>query len=305
MKVLIAVDGSAGSFAAVDQIGRVLGGETDEVALYCAPPEIRMRKQHPDANILARTQQGFADAVFDEARKRLPDALRQRTKTIVGTRDPRQGVVQEAEAWSADVIAVGARGVSALERLLLGSVSRAIVHHSKIPVWVARKPDGEPRTTLNVLLACENPELGKTAAELLEKFTWPGDAQFATVSVVESIFAGRVPEWLEQQSRGPEVEAMVQAWAKEHEEDLQACRSSMQEFVGAMGPPLNQCRTLVAEGEPASEILSAIHAEKIDLAVIGSQHKRTFASMILGSTSEAVLNHAGCSVLVVPQRNDS
>ena len=40
MKVLVAVDGSAGSFEAVDQMGRVLG-ERDEIALYCSPPGVR------------------------------------------------------------------------------------------------------------------------------------------------------------------------------------------------------------------------------------------------------------------------
>ena len=41
--------------------------------------------------------------------------------------------------------------------------------------------------------------------------------------------------------------------------------------------------------------------EKIDLVVMGIKRKRAFAQAILGSTSEAVLNHAPCSVLLVPQ----
>jgi nucleotide-binding universal stress UspA family protein len=300
MKVLIAVDGSAGSFEAVDQIGRVLAAERDEVALYCSPPDVQMRTYRPDPKLLARAQQGFFEAVFDEARKRLPETLEGRVHTIAGTHDPRRGVQLEAEAWSADVVAVGARGLSTLERLLLGSVSRAVVHHSTIPVWVARAKPGGQRRTNNVLVACENPELGRSAVELLGRFTWPAGTSFATLSVVQSIFAGRVPEWLQQQARGPDVEAMVQAWAREHEEELHGCRAQMQELVGSQAPPLDASRCLVGEGEPAREILSAIQKEDIDLVVVGSKHKRTLGSMILGSTSEAVLNHANCSVLVVP-----
>ncbi len=300
MKVLIAVDGSAGSFEAVDQIGRVLGADKDEIGLYCSPPEVQVRSYRPDPKLLARVQQGLAEAVFDEARKHLPEALRPRVHTIVGTHDARHGVALEAEAWSADMIAIGARGLSTFERLLLGSVSRAVVHHSTVGVWVARaKSDGKRRAN-NVLLACETPELGRATAELLSRFTWPAGTTFSTLSVVQSIFAGRVPAWLEQQARGPDVEAMVKAWAREHEEELRNCRTHMQAFVGSLGPPMNSCRCLVAEGEPAREILAAIQKEDIDLVVIGSKHKRTIGSMILGSTSEAVLNHAGCSVLVVP-----
>ena len=300
MKVLIAVDGSAGSFEAVDQMSRVLSPEADQVALYCSPPEVQVRSYRPDPKLLARAQQGIFEAVFEEARKRLPEGLAKAAHTIVGTQDARHGLVVEAEGWSADVIAVGARGLTTLARLLLGSVSRAVVHHSKIPVWVARaRPDGTRRAN-NVLLACENPELGRAAIELLGRFTWPQGTSFATLSVVQSIFAGRVPEWLQQQARGPDVEAMVQAWAREHEEELQSCRRHMQTFVDDQPPPINSCRCLVGEGEPASEILSTIQKENVDLVVIGSKHKRTIGSMILGSTSEAVLNHAACSVMVVP-----
>jgi nucleotide-binding universal stress UspA family protein len=92
----------------------------------------------------------------------------------------------------------------------------------------------------------------------------------------------------------------VQAWAKEHEEELRASQTHMADFVRSLPAPLSSCRSLVAEGEPAREILSAVQKEQIDLVVVGSRHKHSMATAILGSTSEAVLNHAGCSVLVVP-----
>ncbi len=123
--------------------------------------------------------------------------------------------------------------------------------------------------------------------------------------VIQSIFAGRVPDWLEQEARGPDVEAMVQAWAKEHDEGRRVCQNDMQQFVAALPPPLSAAKVLVAEGEPAREILAAIPRENIDLVVVGSMHKRSVANIILGSTSEAVLNHAACSVLVVPHRGES
>jgi nucleotide-binding universal stress UspA family protein len=302
MKVLIAVDGSAGSFEAVAQVGHVLAADKDEVAFYCSPPSVRVSAGHPEPQVLARAQEGLAEAIFQEARSRLPEALRGRARTIVGMQDARHGIMIEADAWPADLLALGARGLTPLERLLLGSVSRSVVHHTTIPVWVARARPAGAQRAMNVLLACEKPELGRAAAELLAKFTWPEHTKFYSLSVVRSIFAGRVPDWLEQQARSPDVEAMVKAWVKEHEEDLRASRSKMEQFVAALPPPLNSCEALVAEGEPVREILGSAAKLHIDLVVVGSQHKRSLATMILGSTSEGVLNHAGCSVLVVPQR---
>jgi nucleotide-binding universal stress UspA family protein len=103
------------------------------------------------------------------------------------------------------------------------------------------------------------------------------------------------------QARSPEVEAMVQNWAREHEEEVRANVERMQQFCRELPAPCRDCQTLVVEGEPATEILAAIAREKIDLVVLGIKRKRAFAQAILGSTSEAVLNHAPSSVLLVPQ----
>lgn len=300
MKVMIAVDGSAGAFEAVDQIGRLLAPNSDQVALYCSPPQVRVKRSQLDPAVLARAQEGVAKAVFEESRKRLPEPLRARSETITGMQDARHSIAQAAEAWGANMLGVGARGLGALERLLLGSVSRATVHHSAVPTYVARSRPKEAGAAFNVLLACETPELGQAAAKLLAGLTWPAGSGFTTVSVVQSIFAGKVPDWLEQQARGPDVEAMVQAWAKEHQEEVQGCQAKMEQFVATLPAPLNTAKVVVAEGEPSREILATAQREKADLIVVGSQHKRTVATIILGSTSEAVLNHAGCSVLVVP-----
>ncbi len=304
MKVFIAVDGSAGSFEAVSQIGPLLTAKNDQIALYCAAPQVRLKSFHLDPDVLARAQSGVAEAVFEETRKRLPEAMQSRVQTITGEHDARHGISQAADTWGADLVAVGARGLGMLERMLLGSVSRAVVHQSSAPIWVARpRPDGTDRA-LNVLLACESPELGRTAAQLLGRLAWPADTRCTTLSVIQSIFAGRVPDWLEQQARGPDVEAMVQAWAKEHDEERRCCQTDMEQFVATLPPPLSASKVLVAEGEPAREVLAAIARENIDLVVLGSMHKRSVANIILGSTSEAVLNHATCSVLVVPHRGE-
>jgi nucleotide-binding universal stress UspA family protein len=300
MKVLVAVDGSSGSFEAVNQIGKLLSAGADEVALFYTPPNVRV-SQTTDADLQARTREALAQVIFDEARKRLPVALQSAAQTIVGTQDPRVGVVQAAEKWGAELVAVGARGLGLLDRLLLGSVSRAVVNASKVPVWVARTSTLPPHPTMNLLVACESPELGRSGAELLGRLSWPAGVACRTVTVVSPMFVGRVPEWVQRQARSPEVEAMVQNWAREHEEEVRANVERMQQFCRELPPPCRDCQTLVVEGEPATEILAAIAREKIDLVVLGIKRKRAFAQAILGSTSEAVLNHAPCSVLLVPQ----
>jgi nucleotide-binding universal stress UspA family protein len=52
--------------------------------------------------------------------------------------DPRHELLAEAERWHADTVFVGARGLGAIDRLLLGSVSSALVGHAACAVEVVR-----------------------------------------------------------------------------------------------------------------------------------------------------------------------
>ena len=51
---------------------------------------------------------------------------------------PRPVILDEAESWKADLIVLGSHGYTAWKRLLLGSVSQAIVSHAKCSVEVVR-----------------------------------------------------------------------------------------------------------------------------------------------------------------------
>jgi len=300
MRVLIAVDGSDGSLAAAREVGELLSATDDSLALYCSPPAAPRFAGRANPEVLARAQQAITDAIFEEARKQFPAGLQATAHTISGTRDARHGIVEAAEEWGAELIVVGARGLGAIERLLLGSVSRAVVHTSKVPVWVARPHERVAGSGRRVLLACENAEQGAQSAEVLRKFTWPAGSCCRTLAVVPSLFAGQVPEWLEKQARSPDVEEMVQAWAREHDAEIEGMQQQMDAFLERLPTGLSDCKAIVQEGEPTSVILAKIKEEQVDLTVVGAHHKNWLTTTLLGSTSEAVLNHSATSVLVVP-----
>lgn len=299
MKVLFAIDGSENSLAAVGQVGALLTANKDQLAFYCSPPSIKQTTAPEQQPVLVRAKQTLVDAVFNEGTQRLPEALRAGVKTIAGTHDARRGIIEAATEWGANLVVVGARGLGTLERLLLGSVSRAVVHSAAVPVWVAR-PAERPHPELNVLVACENPERGRQPAHVLQGFAWPPGSTCRSLTVVPGLLAGQVPDWIQQRKRSPEVEAMVSAWANEHAAELQAMRTQMDGFSAALPAGCKHEAPLVVEGDPAETILKTIAHEKIDLVVVGADHKNWVATTLLGSTSEAVLNHAACSVLVVP-----
>ena len=58
---------------------------------------------------------------------------------------------------------------------------------------------------------------------------------------------------------------------------------------------------IVAEGEPAREILRAAEDWHADLIVLGTHGRGTLGRLLLGSTADTVFRHAPCPVLIVRQ----
>jgi nucleotide-binding universal stress UspA family protein len=58
--------------------------------------------------------------------------------------DPAGEIVAAASEWNADLIAMGTRGRTGLQRLLLGSVARNVLQHAPCSVLVARAPEPDP-----------------------------------------------------------------------------------------------------------------------------------------------------------------
>lgn len=304
MKTLMGVDGSSGAFAAVRFAGRLLAGSHDQVALYYTPPDMR----HPSgadagAEVIDRARQALAEAVFTEARTRLPRDLAERVHTIVGSKNPRQGILLAADHWRAEMVVLGARGSGPIHDLTLGSVANAVAHASRIPTLIVRGADEPPSPrAFNVLLAHDGSQASQQAAGLLSRLHWPAECTGRVMTVVESLHPGTVPEWLEQRVRDDDARAMAAAWLKEHEADKRTKLAELKQCCRQLPPPFHGDPPLVAEGHAAEEILRAIEAEQIDLVVLGTHGRGMLERLfMLGSTSDKVLSQARCSVLLVPE----
>lgn len=301
MKFLVGVDGSKGGFAAARWAGDLASAERDSVVFYYTPPELAVRDPGaPAEEIVTRARQALANAIFDEARRQLPEPLRARCEAIVGQRPASVGIVAAADETRADLIVVGARGAGPMQELLLGSVSKAVVHHSRVPVLVVR-PGREhtPAAPIKVLVGWDESRAVERAVTLLDRCSWPAGSEGRLLTVVESLLAGNVPTWLVEKARDADSEAMARAWVEEHARDLASARTRLAERTARLGPLFRGHEPLVVEGYPAEQLLAAAAAHGIDLIVVGTHGKGALQRIFLGSTSEKVLSHAACSVLLV------
>jgi nucleotide-binding universal stress UspA family protein len=304
MKVLIAVDGSSGGFEAVRQAGQLLEPGRDQVAFYYSPPGLKPDGGHAEPQILERARGFLGEAIFNEARQLLPQGLQANVEQIIDVQPPKHGIVTQAELWRADLIAMGARGLGPIERLLLGSVSSSVIQAARIPVLIARpRPADRKQDPLRVLLAFESTPEDGYLADVVKVFKWPPATQGYTISAVQSMFAGHVPKWLEERARSEEVDEMARVWVAEHEAEIKAKHAEIAAFDATLPEPFHAAEPIVIEGHPADKILATIHDRKIDLVILGARTPASVSKFLLGSTSQTILSHAPCSVLIVRQKS--
>lgn len=182
----------------------------------------------------------------------------------------------------ADMIVVGRRGLGALEGLLLGSTSFALVHHSHCPVVVlhdggdevgpmppASAPivvgvDGSPASEQAVSIAFE--EASFRNVELIAVHTWMNPADFY-VDFDSTAAADQASEELAQRLAG---------WGERYPDVV--------------------VRRVVGQDNPAHRLIE--ESRDAQLLVVGSRGRGGFAGMLLGSVSWAVAQAARVPVMV-------
>ena len=144
IKILVCIDGSAGAGAAVAAAAsrRWPAGTEAAVLIVCDPvtPTAVGSLLPPVAHWTA----AFNDELKVEAEKTIQPSVSRLQSAglsvtgIVKAGDPRLVILKEAEEWNADSLFVGARGLSRIERFLLGSVSSAVAARAHCSVEVVR-----------------------------------------------------------------------------------------------------------------------------------------------------------------------
>ena len=146
MKILLAIDGSVFSDAAVEEIAQKPWPAASEVKVISVvePPLLPIFETWvpPDSYFdeLETAAENQARAAVEKAaarlRKQQGNGLVVTTEIIAG--HPKYTITDEAEAWGADLIVVGSHGYRGLTRLWLGSVSQAVASQAKCSVEIVR-----------------------------------------------------------------------------------------------------------------------------------------------------------------------
>jgi nucleotide-binding universal stress UspA family protein len=217
---------------------------------------------------------------------------------IASSKSAAVGLLEAAAGWHADLLVVGARGHGSVERFLLGSVSRAVVHGANLPVLVVRGTPPADRGPKS--LVCHHPASAATIAALLGRLRWPDNTVGSVIGVTESLLAGPLPSWLEKTVRDPDTAAIADAWQQEHDKEVAAIGEKIAAFQAMLPAAFRSQAPILVAGNPGEQILAKSKQDGTDLIIIGRTPSDMLTRWLLGSTSEAVLTNAAASVLIIP-----
>jgi len=149
MRILLAIDGSSFSDAAVNEIALrpwPIGSEVRIISVVELPLIQTVETWVPPDNYIEALEQAGEDQArsivgnaADVINKGQGDQIRVSTDIVKG--HPKHTIIDDAEEWKADLIVVGSHGYRGLTKLWLGSVSQAVASHAKCSVEIVRDRD--------------------------------------------------------------------------------------------------------------------------------------------------------------------
>lgn len=137
--IVVGTDGSPGAKAAVQRAAEVARGNDARVHLVTAYPDVPSYRETITSSAKADPidLRQAAESVLSRAGREF-EAEGIEVEGHAREGDPAQVIIEVAQEKQADLIVVGARGLTGVQRFLLGSVSSKLSHHSPTSVMVVR-----------------------------------------------------------------------------------------------------------------------------------------------------------------------
>ena len=184
------------------------------------------------------------------------------------------------------MLVVGSRGLGAMSRALLGSVSAAMTAHCRCPVAVIRDARSAPATA-PIVVGTDGSRANRPALEFAFE---EAAARKVGLTVVHAWADGDLA--MVHASQG----LPVWDWPTQRSEE----KERLDAEIADLGAKYTEVpiRSVVVRDRPVRALLD--HAQAPQMVVVGSRGRGGFSGMLLGSTSRNVVYSAQCVVVIVP-----
>ena len=233
-------------------------------------------------------RQVYAEAKLD-AWRQAHAADQQASCEILYGRDFEE-IVSCAETRHVDMIIMARNGKSGLIEQLLGSTTERVVRHAKCPVLVIGDSDETQLLEAGqVLLTTDFSPASLTAFPWAEKFARTFAAKITLANVQPPMGLPGTREYIRFQQD-------IDALRTQADAEITALRDS------SLDASLSGDAQVV-EGTPHLSICRLAQELKAALIVMGTHGRTGWHRALIGSTTELVVRHAPCSVLVIRGNN--
>jgi nucleotide-binding universal stress UspA family protein len=289
--MLIPTDGSTGALAGAN-VGIALASRTGADVHVLSVVGTRNGAVDSDDAVRSSLEEDAEDAVTAVANavRNYDGELSVTTAVEWGT--PFQAIREYAVRYEIDVVTLGTKGRTGLDRILLGSVTENVLRTTRTPV-LAVPPDttvsapGEV-TFERLLLPTDGSDGAAIATE------WGIALATHLESMVHTVYSADTSRF----SGDREPEDLIRALERRGEDAIEAVRERAREVgVSVSGS--------IATGPPARVVLTYASDRDVDLIVMGTHGQTGIGQWFLGSVTENVVRQADVPVLCVPVSAES
>jgi nucleotide-binding universal stress UspA family protein len=274
-KLLVAVDGSASSIHALEESFRLSKEGTVVVAV--APPftvDLRIGAEGEIQKMLKEP--------CETALTKATEMSKAVGATIVGIcamGQPHERIVDLSESEGCDLIVMGAKGMLSLEKTLMGDTTAKVIGYSVKDVLVV--PEKGNLGFGKILVATDGSEYSRRAMARAMDFAESYGTELDVISIVEIL---------------PEIYSIAPQVVEERVQKTEEYIAGLKKQADARGIT---CRGFVRDSaEPYNIITEIAQKEQVGLILMGSHGRTGLSRILMGSTTERVIAHAPCPVLV-------
>jgi nucleotide-binding universal stress UspA family protein len=293
MKILFATDGSREAAAAIRFLQCFPLPRGSSIHIVSAA---HVKAGLPERHLSWQTIELMYGYQRDSARRAVAEAEKSLERegitvtTEIPEGDPATQILHAADAFEADLVVVGSRGLTGLTSFFLGSVARSVAKRSPRPVLVARAPRHDLR---ELLMATDGSAHATAAARFAARLPLPEGAHTTLIHVVrpQPSHLGLAPREAEEYE-----ELVAEVHAQQQQAGAQVLGAAQSCFAEVGRTADSQLRV----GDPAAEILAVAEERGVDLIIAGARGVSLIEGLWMGSVADRLLKHAQCSVLIVP-----
>lgn len=290
--VVVATDFSPTAGLALDRACELAKARGDRLVLAHAVSIEPVPMAGPELLVLPVDYESKIHEASETALQKLVDETKQKGIDVSGSLavgPPVDVVLQAAEAHHASLVVIGTRGMSGFKHLLLGSVAEAIVRKSPHPVLTVHPGDARPLSKIEHVIVPT--DFSDEAAHVIEHLSdvLPSDhrpklslVHVYQLPVIVAPLVGLAPE--------------MPALAEDAREEAHKALDPLAELLRGQGFEVD---VIGREGDPATVISDLTESAGADLVVMSTRGLSKLEQILLGSTTERVVQHAHCPVLTL------